>query len=263
MYYSKGGGMGIYQPPSNSSLQLVKLVISKNKCGTQTWQGLQGTTKRTYGPNTTQAWKGLQNTTKHIPKHHTNIERHHTSCGGNPRQTSRITDQQPNTPTPYMEQQVARFCQAHSINAYVGYHLLKPEDIMKTADKIHNDLTSITGNPTGILNIHYNKGSMPSNFSIPLLNYHLLHQGMPSPEGYLTSLRLPSYTAANPTTGPEQYPTGIHLGSTKNQITQLLGNHSAVLLHYTTTSRTGHAVCIKKYQDAWYLLDSEVGHEES
>ena len=158
-----------------------------------------------------------------------------------------------------MEQQVARFCQAHSINAYVGYQLLKPEDIMKTADNIHNHLTSVTGNPTGILNIHYNKGNMPGNFSIPLLNYHLLHQETPSLEGYLTPLRLPNYTAANPTTGPEQYPTGIHLGSTKNQITQLLGNHSAVILHYTTTSHTGHAVCIKKYQEEWYLLDSEAG----
>jgi hypothetical protein len=158
-----------------------------------------------------------------------------------------------------MEQQVARYCQAHSINAYMGYKFLNPEDIMKTADKIHHNLTFTTGNPTGILNIHYNKGNMPGNFSIPLLNYHLIHQDTPNPGGYLTSLRLPSYIAANPTAGPEQYPTGIHLGSTKHQILQLLGSHTAVLIHYTTKGHTGHAVCIKKYQENWYLLDSEIG----
>jgi hypothetical protein len=130
---------------------------------------------------------------------------------------------------------------------------------MHTADELHNQLIITTNNPRGILDVHYNKGNSPGNFSIPLINYYLLKQQQPAHPGYMTPLLLPTYSPTYPRSSPENYPRGIHLGSTKEQIMQLLQNHTAILLHYTTRNTRGHAVCLKKHENTWYLLDSEVG----
>ena len=57
---------------------------------------------------------------------------------------------------------------------------------------------------------------------------------------------------------------GIQRGSTKQQIMRRINGMHSFILHYTTFPQAGiaygHAVCVKKHNGTWYLLDSEKHH---
>ena len=155
---------------------------------------------------------------------------------------------------PYMEQQAARYCQVHALNAYHGSKVYDPEAAMILAEHTHEHIISVHPTSNGIRNIHYNVDPTPGNFSTELINFYISQQA--GPKKYLTSLPLRQYRAAFPSPQEEQYPRGIHKGSSKSQIIQILGTHTRVILHYTKGTY-GHAVCLKKYRRHWYMLDSE------
>ena len=62
--------------------------------------------------------------------------------------------------------------------------------------------------------------------------------------------------------------TGIHMGSTQEQILALLPPmttgfmlHNEIFLSLNFANhKYGHAICIKQHEDIWYMLDSELAH---
>ena len=79
---------------------------------------------------------------------------------------------------PYMETQLHKFCQVHSINAYLGNQAINPMEVMQFAEHMHMHIVQKTGNPIGLSN-HYNTGTCPWQ----LLHSH--HQLLPPPKpGY-------------------------------------------------------------------------------
>ena len=56
---------------------------------------------------------------------------------------------------PYLEQQVARYCQIHAINALAGYRLYDPLDVMHRAEQTHQHIVATTGHPLGIADRHF------------------------------------------------------------------------------------------------------------
>ena len=174
---------------------------------------------------------------------------------------------------PYMETQLNKFCQVHSINAYLGNQAINPMEVMQFAEHMHMNIIQKTGNPIGLSN-HYNTGTCPGNFSTPIINYYL-HQNQ-AMHGFLHTVTSPSYTptynrmhvaleavqeVANCYENTEH---GIQRGSTKQQIMRRINGMHSFILHYTTFPQAGnaygHAVCVKKHNGSWYLLDSEKHH---
>ena len=161
--------------------------------------------------------------------------------------------QHPPTNGPYIEAQEHRYCQIHAINAALGHRAIHPHAVQQLAEHTHNHITTVTGRPEGIRNIHYNTQPNPGNFSIELVNYYLSTTQL----GYLTKLTTQHYTAQHPTTTPEQYTNGIQAGSSKDQVLSCTQGHTAIILHYTTSAGYGHATCLKQHNQAWYHINSE------
>jgi hypothetical protein len=162
---------------------------------------------------------------------------------------------------PYMEKQKYRYCQAHAVNASLGYRAIDPDMVMAMAEKIHLDITTATGREQGIRH-HFNTGISPGNFSTEIINHFMRttiydRPDYDGPKQYMTSTTTPAYVPAQPTHTREHYIRGIHSGSTKEQIISGLGEHTNVILNFTTSSGYGHAACLKKHLQQWYLLDSE------
>ena len=171
------------------------------------------------------------------------------------RHTQNTTKDNRTRPTngPYIETQEHRYCQIHAINAALGHRAIHPQAVLQLAEHTHNHITTVTGRPRGILNIHYNTQPNPGNFSTDLVNYYLSTTQL----GYLTKLTAQHYTAQHPTTTPEQYTNGIQAGSSKEQVLNCTQGHTAIILHYTTSSGYGHATCLKQHNQAWYHINSE------
>ena len=171
------------------------------------------------------------------------------------RHTQNTTKNNRTRPTngPYIETQEHRYCQIHAINAALGHRAIHPHAVLQLAEHTHNHITTVTGRPRGIRDIHYNTQPNPGNFSTDLVNYYLSTTQL----GYLTKLTAQHYTAQHPTTTPEQYTNGIQAGSSKEQVLNCTQGHTAIILHYTTSSGYGHATCLKQHNQAWYHINSE------
>ncbi len=74
---------------------------------------------------------------------------------------------------------------------------------------------------------------------------------------YMHFKELPEYRPQSPQQTTEKYSRGIHLGSTKEEIMQALGETNNVILNFTTERGYGHAACLRTHNQQWYLLDSE------
>ena len=136
----------------------------------------------------------------------------------------------------------------------MGYPVMDPVAVMDMANKTHNHIVQVTGNPQGI-NHHYNKGFCPGNFSTNLINIYI--NTMQGPKKFLHPRPLPEYRPQSPIQTAEKYPRGIHLGSTREEALQALGPLRNVILNFTTEGGYGHAACLRIHNQQWYLLDSE------
>jgi hypothetical protein len=104
---------------------------------------------------------------------------------------------------------------------------------MEMANKVHKNIITATGKAHGI-NHHFNRGASPGNFSTEIIHHYTHNKNDGREKKYMISFVIPPYSPMIPTRTREKYPRGIHLGSTKEQILTGLGDHTNVILNFTT-----------------------------
>jgi hypothetical protein len=142
----------------------------------------------------------------------------------------------------YFEPQEERFCIAHAFNAFVGCHVVSGQTLLDYCNLIKNALPSNTFMHMGVFDdqsVH-----LRGNFSQLVLDHWLYHGCGKNLCFIPTSTQLHKRM---------QWSDKLHM-------LEGAGAHSYLLSWGEETGDPyGHIACVKKYNNVWFLIDSEAG----
>ena len=144
--------------------------------------------------------------------------------------TAATAPTQPNSDTQniYFEKQEKSRCMIHSINMFVGHRWLDAHAVADFCDTVKT-----------VPNWSQAWSTTSGSMNVDAMNYYLMHNTTPG-IGNNKELKFLN--------------TIMNAGNSKEQWLQAIGDRPEVILHWNDP---GHAVCLKKCNDEWYLLDSE------
>ena len=187
----------------------------------------------------------------------------------------------------YFEKQVNKFCTVHSLNnllqncEHPGV-ILNPLDILRFCNTVsarmqasnlmhdfHNTFDAMQGNFSTIaVNIYLRKQLTHENMIH--MKLHTCPTYVPNATDMPAAWNIPSMRHARAALAWRHRSTindiGVRIGSTQEQILTLLPPQTTeFLIHneiYTSPrnaqEKYGHAICIRKHEGTWYMLDSEM-----